>query len=185
MTKRRTRAYVMKVILLVTLCVLAGFATSCSSSGSPASTDELGLIAVEEKIVAPDFTLATMEGAEVTLSDLRGTPVLLNFWHKGCPPCLGELHYFDAVAKQYSDRITIVAIDIQDSLPQIKQFFGDSEISFIVALGKNTEIASSYAIRYTPTTFLIDSEGIIRYVKVGAFASKEQLQASTDELLKY
>lgn len=185
MTKRRSRAYVMKVILLATLCVLAEFATSCSSSGSPASTDELGLIAIEEKIVAPDFTLPTMTGTEITLSDLQGMAVLLNFWHKGCPPCLEELHYFDAVAKQYSDRITIVAIDIKDSLPQVKQFFSDSEISFTVALGKDTQVASSYAVRYTPTTFFIDSEGIIRYVKLGAFANKEELQASIDELLNY
>ena len=165
------------------VCVLIGGAISCSSSNSSSSPEELGLIPVE--IAAPDFTLPTMTGTEITLSDLQGMPVLLNFWHKGCPPCLEELHYFDAVAKQYSDRITIVAIDIKDSLPQIKQFFGDSEISFIVALGKNTQVASDYAIQYTPTTFFIDSEGIIRYVKVGAFASKEELQASIDELLKY
>lgn len=183
MTKRRSRAYVMKVILLAPLCVLAGFATSCSSSGSPASTDELGLIAIEEEIVAPDFTLPTMTGTEITLSHLQGMPVLLNFWHKGCPPCLAELHYFDAVAKQYPDRITIVAIDIKDSLPQIKQFFGDSEISFIVALDKDTQVASDYAIRYTPTTFFIDSEGIIRYVKVGAFTDEKQVRDSTDRLL--
>jgi peroxiredoxin len=78
-----------------------------------------------------------------------------------------------------------VAIDIKDSLPQIKQFFSDSEISFIVALGKNTPVASDYAVRYTPTTFFIDSEGIIRYVKLGAFANKEELQVSIDELLNY
>ena len=183
MTKRQSRGYVMKVILLASLCALIGGAISCRSSNSSSSPEELGLIPVE--IAAPDFTLPTMTGTEITLSDLQGAPVLLNFWHKGCPPCLEELHYFDAVAKQYSDRITIVAIDIKDSLPQIKQFFGDSEISFIVALSKDTQIASDYAIRYSPTTFFIDSEGIIRYVKVGAFANKEELQASTDELLNY
>jgi thiol-disulfide isomerase/thioredoxin len=177
MTEKQSRGYVMKLILSATLCVLVGFAASCSSSGSLSSD--------KQEITAPDFTLPTMTGAEVTLSKLQGMPVLLNFWHKGCPPCLGELHYFDALAKQYPDKITIVAIDIRDSLPQIKQFFGDSEINFIVALDENSEVASSYAIRYTPTTFFIDSEGIIRYVKVGAFASEEELQASTDELLKY
>lgn len=183
MAKKQLQSWLSRAILLMILCASLGSATSCSTSDSSSSPEELGLIPVE--IPAPEFTLPTMTGAEVTLSELQGMPVLLNFWHKGCPPCLGELHYFDAVAKQYANRITIIAIDIQDSLPQIKQFFGDSEISFIVALGKNTEIASSYAIRYTPTTFLIDSEGIIRYVKVGAFASEEELQASTDELLKY
>lgn len=183
MAKKQLQSWLLRTSLLMVVCVLIGGAVSCSTSNSPSSPEELGLIPVE--IVAPDFTLPTMTGTEITLSDLQGMAVLLNFWHKGCPPCLAELHYFDAVAKQYPDRITIVAIDIKDSLPQIKQFFGDSEISLIVALGKDTQVASDYAIRYTPTTFFIDSEGIIRYVKVGAFASKEELQASTDELLNY
>lgn len=182
MAKKQLQSWLSRAILPMILCALVGGAISCSPSDSSSSPEELGLIPVE--VAAPDFTLPTMTDAEVTLSELQGMPVLLNFWHKGCPPCLGELHYFDAVAKQYPDTITIVAIDIRDSLPQIKQFFGDTEISFIVALDKNTEVASSYAIRYTPTTFFIDSEGIIRYVKVGAFASKEELQASTDELLR-
>jgi len=183
MAKKQLQSWLLRAILLIIVCALVGGAISCSPSNSSSSPEELGLIPVE--IAAPDFTLPTMTGTEITLSDLQGMAVLLNFWHKGCPPCLAELHYFDAVAKQHSDRITIVAIDIKDSLPQIKQFFGDSEISFIVALGKDTQVASDYATRYTPTTFFIDSEGIIRYVKVGAFASKEELQASTDKLLNY
>ncbi len=181
MAKKKLHSWLLRTSLLIIVCVLIGSAVSCSSSNSSSSLEELGLISVE--LTAPDFTLPTMTGTEITLSELQGMPVLLNFWHKGCPPCLGELHYFDAVAKQYHNRITIVAIDIQDSLPQIKQFFGDSEISFIVALGNDTQVASDYAIRYTPTTFFIDSEGTIRYAKVGAFANKEELQASTDALL--
>jgi len=181
MTKRQSRGYVMKVILLASLCALIGGAISCRSSNSSSSPEELGLIPVE--IAAPDFTLPTMTGTEITLSDLQGAPVLLNFWHKGCPPCLEELHYFDAVAKQYSDRITIVAIDIRDSITQVKQFFGDSELSFIVALGNDTQVASDYAIRWTPTTFFIDSAGVIRYMKVGAFTDEKQVRDSTDRLL--
>jgi peroxiredoxin len=183
MAKKQLQSWLSRVISVMILCASVGGAISCSTPNSSSSPEQLGLTPVE--ITAPDFTLPTMTGAEVTLSELQGMPVLLNFWHKGCPPCLGELHYFDALAKQSPDKITIVAIDIRDSLPQIKQFFGDSEINFIVALDENSEVASSYAIRYTPTTFFIDSEGIIRYVKVGAFASKEELQAGTDELLKY
>ena len=165
------------------LCAPVGGATSCSPSDSSSSPEELGLIPVE--VTAPDFALPTMTGGEVTLSGLQGMPVLLNFWHKGCPPCLAELRYFDAVARQHPDTITMVAINIQDSLTQIRQFFGDSEIGFIVALGENTRVVSSYAIRYTPTTLFIDREGTIRYAKVGAFASKEELEASIDELLDY
>jgi thiol-disulfide isomerase/thioredoxin len=183
MAKKRLQSWLLEATLLMILCASVGGVIGCSPSDSSSSPEELGLIPLE--VAAQDFTLPTMAGTEVTLSELQGMPVLLNFWHRGCAPCLAELHYFDALARQYPDTMTIVAVDIQDSLAQIKEFFSDSEIAFIVALGKNTGVASSYAIRYTPTTFFIDSEGIIRYVKVGAFASKEELQASTDELLQY
>ncbi len=87
------------------------------------------------------------------------------------------------MARQNADKTTIVAVNLEDSTSQVKQFFGDNEVSFIVALDKNAQMTSSYATGYIPTTFFIDSQGIIRYIKVGAFADEKQLQASIDKLL--
>ena len=184
MTKKQLQSWLLRTSLLMVVCVLIGGAVSCSSSNSPSSPEELGLIPVE--IMAPDFTLPTMTGTEITLSDLQGMPVLLNFWATWCPYCRMELPYLDAVAKQYADKATIVAIDVGESTSQVREFFGDSKVSFIVALDVDGQVASRYGVQqYLPTTSFIDSEGIIRYVKVGAFASKEELQASIDELLNY
>ena len=175
MTRKRLKSCLLRASLFFIVFALTCGALSCSSPTPP------DLIEVD--IVAPDFTLPTLTDTEITLSDLQGTPVVLNFWAIRCPPCGEELPYFDTVARQNADKTTIVAVNLEDSTSQVKQFFGDNEVSFIVALDKNAQITSSYATGYIPTTFFIDSQGIIRYIKVGAFADEKQLQASIDKLL--
>jgi Thiol-disulfide isomerase and thioredoxins len=178
MIKKRLKVWLFRVSLLIIVCTFIGGTAGCSSSNSSSSPEELGLIEVEKEIEAPDFTIPTMEGGEITLSNLRGKPVVLNLWAIRCPPCRVELPYFDAVAKQNENEVTIVAVNIEDNISKVKQFFGNSEVSFIVAVDVNAQVASSYATGYIPTTVFIDSQGIIRYLKVGAFTSKKQLQDS-------
>jgi len=175
MTRKRLKSCLLRASLFFIVFALTCGALSCSSPTPP------DLIEVD--IVAPDFTLPTMRGTEITLSDLQGTPVVLNFWAIRCPTCRRQMPYFDAVAKKYADKVTIVAINLEDSTSEVKQFFGDNEVSFIVALDKNAQMTSSYATGYIPTTFFIDSQGVIRYLKVGPFADEKQLQASIDKLL--
>mgnify|MGYP001120651835 CR=1 FL=1 len=181
MTKRQLKSWPLRMSLFIIVPALVGVALSCSSPTPPSSPEELGLIAVE--IEAPDFTLPTMTDREITLSELQGTPVVLNCWAIRCPPCREELPYFNAAVNHYADRVTIVAVNIEDSISEVKGFFGDSKVSFVVAIDKNAQVAKSYATGYIPNTFFIDSQGIIRYIKVGAFANEGELQASIDALL--
>lgn len=175
MTRKRLKSCLLRVSLFFIVFALTCGALSCSSPTPPAL--------IEVDIVAPDFTLPTMRGTEITLSELQGTPVVLNFWAISCPACRAELPYFDVVAKEYADKVTIVAVNIGESVSQVKGFFGDSKVSFTVALDKNAQMTSSYATGYVPTTFFIDSQGVIRYIKVGPFANEKELQISIDNLL--
>jgi len=97
MTKKRLKSGLLRASLFIIVCALVGGAVSCSSSNSSSSPETLGLLPVE--IMAPDFTLPTMTGTEISLSELQGMPVVLNFWATWCHPCRVELPYFDAVAK--------------------------------------------------------------------------------------
>lgn len=169
--------------LLATLCSLCTTGCSDGASDSPSSAEDLGLIDIEEETAAPDFTLPTMTGAEITLSELYGTPVVLNFWAVKCPPCTAELPFFDTAATQYAGKATIIAVNVLESTSKVEQFFGDSEVHFIVALDGSGQVTSSYGIRFTPTTFFVDSQGLVRYAKVGPFANEEELHASIDKLL--
>lgn len=159
-------------IILILLVALAS--SSCCGStittgnGTPTTAPVLGAL-------APNFTLSTIDGSTVELDELRGKPVILNFWATWCVYCAEEMRYFNAVAKQSADEITVVAIDVGQDASKVKQYFGDYEISFTVALDEDSHVASMYAVRYFPTTFFIDSEGVIRNRKIGAFRSEMEL----------
>jgi len=154
------------------------------SAEQAAMARELGLIVFEEEIEAPVFTLPTLEGSEITLSDLRGRFVVINFWTTKCPPCVAEMDYFEAAARKYPDELTILTVDIRESESKVSEFFGDDERTFMAVLDKTGEVTSIYGIRYTPTTFFLDAEGNVPYAKVGAFASQQQFEDCVALLLE-
>ena len=154
------------------------------SAEQAAMARELGLIVVEEGIKVPVFTLPTLEGPEISMSDLRGRFVVLNFWTTKCPPCVAEMDYFEAAARTYPDELTILTVDIRESESKVSEFFGDGERTFTVVLDKTGEVTSVYGIRYTPTTLFIDTEGYVFYAKIGAFASQQQFEDSVALLLE-
>ena len=176
-TGNRTVFSIIGCIILIIIFTISG----CSS---PASTEDLGLIAPDEDIVAPDFTLPTLSSGQVTLSDLQGKPVLLNFWYVGCVPCREEMPYLDNASQKYSDEISIITINVQDGIEATNNFFKDFKPHFIIALDLEKEVGPDYSIRFTPTTYLIDSEGYIRYAKLGAFPNEDSLMKSIEKLLE-
>ena len=155
-----------RITLIIAVLALVGVALSCNSS------------LLSQK--APDFTLPTMTGANITLSALEGTPVVLNFWATWCNPCRAELPYFEAVAQESEGAIKVIAINVGQTAATVQNFFGDYEPTMIVALDENSEVFVSYCEKdnprwYIPITFLVDSEGIVRYIKIGAFQSETEL----------
>ena len=159
-------------------------AESTTSSEQSFTAEELGLIVLEDGIKPPNFTLPTLEGPEITLSAFQGSYVVINFWSTNCPPCVAEMGYFEAVGKQHPDELAIITIDIRESVSKVSDFFGDGERSFIAALDKAGEVTSTYGIRYTPTTFFIDTEGNVPYAKVGAFSNQQHFEESVALLMK-
>ena len=178
MPSRMSRTCLIMVNLIIVVLALVGGALSCSSSSPSNSTPS----PTPHPHKAPDFTLPTMTGSEITLSELEGTPVVLNFWATWCGYCVIELQYFEAVAQQGKGKIKIVAVDIGEPTSRVQKFFGDYEPTMIVALDKSGEIFLTYSQRYNnprgsvPITFFIDSEGVIQHIKIGAFMSELELQ---------
>ena len=162
-----------RITLIITVLALAGGALSCSSS------------LLSQK--APDFTLPTMTGANITLSELEGTPVVLNFWATTCPACVVELPYFEAVAQESEGEIKVIAINIGQPISEVERFFGEYEPTMIVALDGNTEVFQTYSHGdnprgYIPITFFVDSEGIVKHIKIGAFQSETELWDTLDSV---
>lgn len=151
--------------LFIAVFALVGSATSCTPPDIAPQVDKQ----------APDFTLDTMAGTEITLSELRGTPVVLSFWAIYCPACRDGLPHFEAVAEQSVGEITIIMVNTGESRSRVEQFFDDYPLHFTVVLDKDAQASSRYNVLGIPTTFLIDSKGIIRYIKVGAFVNEAAL----------
>jgi peroxiredoxin len=130
---------------------------------------------------APDFTLPTMAGTNVTLSALRGTPVVLNFWSTSCSWCRKQLPYLESVAQQSEGETTVIAVNMIDNAASLQKFFVDYEPTMMIALDNNRGVFADYCAAYNntrgaiPFTLFVDSEGLVQYVKIGAFASEEAL----------
>lgn len=112
---------------------------------------------------APDFTLATLDGSKVKLSDFRGKAVLLNFWATWCSPCKVEMPWFEQLQKQYAgDGLVVLGVAMDDSEPAtIAKFASDLGVNYPVLLGTD-QVSDDYGdVQYLPTTFYIARDGTI------------------------
>lgn len=140
--------------------------------------------------LAPDFQLNNLEGKPVSLSDFRSKPILLNFWTTYCPFCQAERPLMQQIYDEWQSKgLVVLTIDIfgfraTETAENLASFMQSNNYSFPVLLDVNHEVTISYNIRATPTTFLIDKNGIIREVSVGSF-SKASLEESLNKLLSY
>ena len=132
---------------------------------------------------APDFQFQGPEEQPTSLSDLKGKPVLINFWQIRCPPCRMEMPYIQQVYDEWQDKgLVVLAINIGESPSQVTEFMQSQGLSLPVLLDTEGKVAGQYGIRLIPTSFFIDRDGIIQDMKVGAFQSKAEIESSLSKL---
>ena len=132
---------------------------------------------------APNFKLTTLEGEEVQLSDYRGKKVFINFWATWCPPCRAEMPDMQKLYEEDKLDIEILAINITESEPSeenVKQFVEDFGLTFPILMDRNTEVASNYKVQAYPTSYMVDSKGIIRFIAPGAMNHDLMVQLIED-----
>jgi len=113
--------------------------------------------------LAPDFTLKTIDGKDVKLSDLRGKAVLLNFWATWCGPCKIEIPWFMELEKQYASQgLVVIGVAMDDNAKDVvPKFAQDMKIDYPVLLGTD-QVADQYGgVEGLPTTFYIGRDGKI------------------------
>ena len=123
---------------------------------------------------APNFTLKTVDGKEVSLKDFKGKVVLINFWATWCPPCREELPLFEKIYEKYKDK-GFVILAINTDPENLKDFLKDFgvKITFPILIGDD-RILDLYPVRGLPTSFLIDREGKIVKVRLGIYRELEE-----------
>lgn len=121
--------------------------------------------------LAPSFVLTTLDGQTINLEDLRGRPVVVNYWVTWCIPCRDEMPAIETIQNEYRDQgLVVLSINgtKQDTLPDINQFLGEIDISFPVLLDQNEEVYNTYRVLFMPTSFFIDPRGVIQDIVLGS-----------------
>jgi peroxiredoxin len=141
--------------------------------------------APEKGAMAPDFSLPTLDGDVIRLSDLRGKPVILNFWATWCPPCREEMPDLELIWQQYNQGdVMVLGID-QGEAPQVVEAFIQQTVgtTFPILLDPRQAVGRDlYWVRSLPTTFFIDPDGIIQEIYVGGPLRVDFLQARVQQL---
>lgn len=110
--------------------------------------------------VAPDFTLTTFEGETISLKDLRGKAVVLNFWASWCVPCRDEAPALQRVWENYRDRgLVVIGVDYVDTDADAKKFIAEFKQTYPNGPDLGTRISQAYRISGVPETYFIDREG--------------------------
>jgi cytochrome c biogenesis protein CcmG, thiol:disulfide interchange protein DsbE len=117
---------------------------------------------------APDFELERLEGGTLRLSDLRGRPVMVNFWASWCLPCREEFPLFREVRDRHAaEGLEIVGIVHRDGREAARSFAADHGGDWPMVLDPDEEAWQAYRGQLLPITYFIDREGIVRSVSFG------------------
>lgn len=149
-----------------------------SEASQPSIEEAPSDVAIDPSVgsLAPEFTLTTLDGETISLAELRGKNVLINYWATWCPPCLNELIALENVQKQYEGQdfvvVTINGIE-QDILGDVQATVEEYGITYPVLLDENEVFWDAYRVLFLPTSVYINEQGIIRFIKFGEQSEAE------------
>lgn len=158
-------------VILILVLAIAAFARYGLGTGSGASEN-----------MAPSFSGVTLDGADVSLSQYRGKPLLLVFMASWCGPCLAEAPEVEKFYRDEAGQVGVLALAVWDSSESdLRQFMSDSGFTYPVMFAADS-VADAFGVRSVPALILIDSAGRIGKTLVGAGRTASQLSALVDEL---
>lgn len=124
----------------------------------------------EVGFMAPDFSLQTLDGKTVRLADLRGRAVVISYWATWCNPCKAELPILQKLQAEFASQglvvLTVNAIE-QDNLGEVQALAGQMGLNLPVLLDAENYFQATYKQMFFPTSYYIDANGVIRYIKLG------------------
>jgi peroxiredoxin len=132
---------------------------------------------VEVGTRAPDFKLTSLDGPDISLSSQRGNVVILNFWATWCGPCRAEMPTLEKVGQTYRDRgLRVIGVDVQESPDKVRDFLPEVGVTFPIVFDSDTALARRYRAGGLPASFIIDREGTVREIKLGAYTEETLIE---------
>ncbi|HNT23552.1 MAG TPA: TlpA disulfide reductase family protein [Anaerolineales bacterium] len=135
---------------------------------------------------APNFTLTTFDGQQITLEALRGKVVVINFWASWCKPCEQEAADLEAAWRYYEDRgdVVFLGVDWTDTETPAMAYLSKFDITYPNGPDLGTRISQAYRTTGVPETYIVDQNGVLAYIKLSPFLSLAEIKAAIDPLLK-
>jgi cytochrome c biogenesis protein CcmG/thiol:disulfide interchange protein DsbE len=134
----------------------------------------------------PNFTLTTFEGEQISLKDLKGKVVVLNFWASWCKPCEEEAADLESAWRIYQPRddVIFLGVDYVDTEPEARSYLEKFEITYPNGPDLRTKISQAFRIRGVPETYIIGKDGRLAAFKISPFLSLAEIQGMIDPLLE-
>ena len=153
------------------------FCLACALFFSP-----IALAQSEKTVPAPDFTLKSLSGEEVSLSQHRGKYVLVNFWATWCGPCRFEMPEIQALHESLGDKLAILAIDLDETRGEVIDYKEDLGLTFPTVIDDGQKVWEKFSPLGLPSTYILDADGVIRAVKLGPFVSQDDISKSLQKV---
>ena len=113
-------------------------------------------------ILAPNFALDDFSGRQISLRELRGKVVFLNFWATWCPPCVQEMPTMEKLHKTFGQKgLTVLAINYREDAKEVKEFFSKHKLTFIALLDLDGKVSERFRAWGLPVTVIINKRGEI------------------------
>ena len=135
---------------------------------------------------APDFTLESLSGDQITLTDLRGKVVVLNFWASWCTPCRAEMPALNAVYEKFRDQgLVVLGVNTtyQDDEAAARAAIQEWGLTFPIVLDRDKATSDRYRIQAMPTTFFVGRDGVIADMVFGGPMSEALIASKIESLL--
>jgi cytochrome c biogenesis protein CcmG/thiol:disulfide interchange protein DsbE len=151
----RRRTLLLTGVVAAVLAVVAVLATGLGKDPSVAASPLVGH-------AAPDFTLPQLDGRAVTLSQLRGQVVVINFWASWCTECQVEQAALNATWQQFRDTgVVVVGVNFEDTTGAARDYVRTAGVSYPIVEDSASHIALAYGLRGIPETFIVGKSGRI------------------------
>ena len=163
------RKWIISVAVLLGLgLVVAGGAALAGRNEDEQGSDTGIKVAPVGGALAPDFTLINLEGENVSLSDFKGQPVLINLWATWCGPCRIEMPTIQSRFEEYRDEgFIVLAVNFDEQRADVQSFRDEFGLTFQMLLDPGAKVQKMYRTRSYPTSFFVDRKGVIQVQHIG------------------
>ena len=123
---------------------------------------------------APDFTLKSLDGKNLKLSEMRGKVVLINFWASWCGPCRQEMPLLNSLHNKYEPLgFTVIGVNVEERTENARDFIKNTPVDFPILLDNENRVSKLYKVVAMPTTVVVDRDGNMRFLHHGYIPGDE------------